>query len=341
MRVSGHVKILYAKQSTMLKVRVAGLGFSIPRAGDTNAEIEERLHLAAGWIERRTGILSRPTAGEDVATSDLAIEAGGQALRAASVRPSDVGLLLLATSTPDHPLPPTAPLVAHRLLLKNAGAIDLAGACSGFIYALALAGSYAQAMQKAVLVIASNVLSRRVNRFDPATMALFGDGAGSAVLVPDSQAHLLSIHLGANGSGYDSIAVPAGGSREPITPEGVLAGRHFMVMRSGTSLFRSACQEMAEAGRQAMRGAEIRVQDIDKWIPHQANLRLIREVGKLLRISAERTIAVVDRYANSSAATIPIAMTDAVASGKIQRGDLLLLTAVGAGITNAGAILRW
>ena len=325
----------------MFKIRVAGIGSSIPQKCTTNAEIEERLGLEAGWIERRTGILSRPVANENVATSDLAIEAGQRALKSACVQPSDVGLLLLATSTPDHLLPPTAPLVAHRLALVHAGAIDLAGACSGFLYALALGSSYGQATQKPVLIVASNILSRRVDPSDPSTVSLFSDGAGAAVLLPDNDPHVLGVHLGDDGSSYDFIRIPAGGTREPITADGVRAGHHLMAMARGTGLFRIASHKMAEAGVQAMLQANVCAEKIDWWIPHQANLRLIRETGHILGIPMERTATVIDRYANSSAATIPIALVDAVASGRIQRGNLLLLTAVGAGVTNGGAVLRW
>lgn len=325
----------------MFNVRVAGSGAFVPETRVGNAEIETRLGLEPGWIERRTGILSRPVASKEMATSDLAIEAGAQALQAAAVRPSDIGLLLLATSTPDHLLPPTAPLVAHRLSLTNAGAIDLAGACAGFLYALTLGASYGQSMQKPVLVIASNLLSRRLNPNDPATVALFGDGAGAVVLVPHHEPHLSGIYLGADGANYDSIRIPAGGTREPVTVEGVHAGRHLMMMAKGPALFKDATAKMAEAGQQAMLNANIRAQDIDCWIPHQANIRLIREAGKLLGIPMDRTITVIDRFANSSAATIPIALVEAVASGTIKRGNQLLLTAAGAGMLNSGLILRW
>jgi 3-oxoacyl-[acyl-carrier-protein] synthase III len=325
----------------MFKMRVAGIGSSIPQTCTNNTEIEKRLGLDPGWIERRTGILSRPIADKNLATSDLAIDAAEQALRAACVQPAGIGLLLLATSTPDHLLPPTAPLVAHRLALVHAGAIDLAGACSGFLYALALGSSYGQSMRKPVLVIAANILSRRVDQLDPATVSLFGDGAGAVVLVPDDEPHILGVHLGADGSNYESIQIPAGGTREPMTANSVLAGRHLMKMAKGAVLLRNASHKMAEAGVQAMLQANVRVQDIDWWIPHQANIRLIRETGNILDISEEQTVTVIDQYANSSAATIPIALAVAAASGRIQRGNLLLLTAVGAGMTSAGAVLRW
>jgi 3-oxoacyl-[acyl-carrier-protein] synthase-3 len=325
----------------MFKMRIAGVGSSIPERRVANVEIELRLGLEAGWIERRTGIRCRPIADRAIATSDLAIDAGERALRQAGVNASDVGLLLLATSTPDHLLPPTAPLVAHRLSLTHAGAIDLTGACSGFLYGVSLGSSYGQAIERPVLVIAANILSRRVNPSDPATVALFGDGAGAVVLIPDRQPHILGFHLGADGSSYDSILIPAGGTREPMTTESVLAGRHFITMAKGASVFRNASQKMADAGIQAMHQANVGAPEIDWWIPHQANLRLIRETGNLLGIPKEKTVTVIDRYANSSGATIPIALAEAVAAGTIRRGELLLLTAVGAGMTNAGMIVRW
>jgi 3-oxoacyl-[acyl-carrier-protein] synthase-3 len=325
----------------MNHVSLAGVGAAVPSNHVTNAEIEIRLGLESGWIERRTGILSRPVAADSIATSDLAIEAGGIALRAARVKPENIGLLLLATSTPDHLLPPTAPLVAHHLGLRNAGAIDLTGACSGFLYALALGSSHVQVTQKPALIIAANILSRRVNPNDPGTVALFGDGAGAIVLVPSLQTSILGIHLGADGAAYDSIGIPSGGTRDPMTVEALCAGRQFIAIKKGAAVFRNAAQGMAEAGQRAMRAANLQPQDLDWWIPHQANLRLIRETGCMLGIPWEHTVCVVDRYGNSSAASIPVALAEASRRGNIKRGDLLLLTAVGAGMTNAGAVLRW
>lgn len=325
----------------MIHVRIAGVGSAVPPNHVDNAEIESRLGLEPGWIERRTGILARPVAANTVATSDLAIEAGCTALRAANVEPGDIGILILATSTPDHLLPPTAPLVAHRLGLSSAGAIDLTGACSGFLYALALGSSHTQVTQKPALIIAANILSRRVNPNDPGTVALFGDGAGAVVLVPSLEPTILGFHLGADGAAYDSICIPSGGTRDPITVAALRNGRQFIAMQKGTAVFRNATQFMAEAGRRALLAANLRPQDIDWWIPHQANLRLIRETGCMLGIPWERTVCVVDRYANSSAASIPVALAEASQRGNIARGHLLLLTAVGAGMTNAAAVLRW
>ncbi len=329
----------------MLHIQVAGVASSIPRDGTNNAEIEARLGLTPGWIEQRTGVQFRPIAADDVATSDLAVQAGQRALEAAGISSAEIGLLLLATSTPDHLLPPTSPLVAHRLALASAGvgagAIDLTGACSGFLYALVLAATYAQTMQKSVLVIGANILSRRVDPMDRNTATLFGDGAGAVVVVPAKEPHLLGAHLAADGSQYAAMGIPAGGTREPLTVEGLLAGQHRMILRDGKGLFRQAVAMMADAGHVALQQANLGVEDIQWWVPHQANLRMVRETGKLLRIPPERTITVMDRYANSSAATIPIALAQAVGDGRIRRGDKLLLTAAGAGMMSAGVVLIW
>jgi 3-oxoacyl-[acyl-carrier-protein] synthase-3 len=327
----------------LLNIKVAGVGSVVPRTGTENAEMEARLGLESGWIEKRTGVRFRPIAEDTVATSDLAVSAGQRALEAACVLPAEIGLLLLATSTPDHLLPPTAPLVAHRLALTNAGAIDMAGACSGFLYAFLMGASFAQTMQKPVLVIAANILSRRVDPMDRNTVTLFGDGAGAVALVPSGSdaPHVLGTHLAADGSQYDAMGIPAGGTREPLTAAGLHAGRHRMMLRDGKGLFKQAAGMMAEAGRRALMEANLGVEDIDWWIPHQANLRMIRETGRILAIPSERTVTVMDRYANSSAATIPIALAEAVADGRIGKGDTLLLTAAGAGMMSAGIVLRW
>lgn len=325
----------------MLQVQVTGVGAYAPPTGTRNAELEAQLGLEPGWIEQRTGVGFRPVAEPHVATSDLAVEAGARALQVAAIAPEQIGLLLLATSTPDHLLPPTAPLVAHRLGLTQAGAIDLAGACSGFLYGLILAASHAQATQRAVLVIGANILSRRVDPGDRNTATIFADGAGAAVVQPSAEAHLLGAYLGSDGAHYDAIGIPAGGTREPLTPESVAAGRHRMVLRDGKGLFRQGVLQMAEAGRCALQQARLTSQDVQWWIPHQANLRMIREAGRLLGIPPERTVTVLDRYGNASAAAIPTAWAEAVRDGRLRRGDRLLLTAAGAGLLSAAALLLW
>lgn len=319
-------------------MRIAGAGSSIPENTTSSAEIETRLGLQSGWIARRTGIENRPVAPREDATSDLAVRAGEKAINAAGIEGGSIGIVLLATSTPDHLLPPTAPLVAHRLGARG-GAIDLAGACSGFLYAFILGSHWVDASGKAALVIGANVLTRRLNSQDPATVALFSDGAGAVVLSPSSPTSLLGSFLGSDGSHYEDIGIPAGGTRQPLTPESLKDGANLMTVRRGSALFKHAVQGMADAGREALKQAGLAASDIDWWIPHQANTRIIHDVGALLGIPSERTINVVAQYGNSSAATIPIAIADA--QKKLKRGDKILMTTAGAGLITAGAVVRW
>ena len=322
-------------------MRVLSAASAIPETVVGNEAIEARLGLERGWIERRTGVLRRPTAAAREATSDLAIRAGGAALERAGIQAKDVGLLLLATSTPDHLLPPTAPLVAHRLGLPQSGAIDLAGACTGFLYALVLGSSFANNHGKAVLVIGANVLTRRTNERDAATAGLFSDGAGAVVLAPAEPSNLLGSFLGSDGSGYEAIGIQAGGSREPITHGALDEGRNLMAIRRGSLFFRQAVHGMVEAGEEAMKAAGVNSNAVDWWIPHQANSRIIEDAGKLLGITLQRTVNVVAQYGNSSAATIPIALAHALDEGQIRAGNIILFTAVGAGLVSAGAVVRW
>ena len=322
-------------------MRVIAAASAVPETVVENDAVEARLGVERGWIERRTGILQRPTAARNESTSDLAIRAGSGALERAGINPKDVGLLLLATSTPDHLLPPTAPLVAHELGLAQSGAIDLAGACAGFLYALVLGGSYVRTTRKATMIIGANVLTRRVNEKDPATAGLFSDGAGAVVLAPGEPDHLLGSYLGSDGSGYDAIGIQAGGSREPLTHAALDEGRNLMTIRRGSLFFRQAVHGMADAGKEALAAAGLDSAAVDWWIPHQANRRIIEDAGKLLNIPRERTVSVVDRYGNSSAATIPIALVHAVEAGQVREGNIILFTAVGAGMVSAGVVVRW
>ena len=322
-------------------MRISGVASAIPENGVSNEDLEARLKLERGWIERRTGILHRPTAPPNVATSDLAVLAGTRALEKAGIPANDIGFLLLATSTPDHLLPPTAPLVAHRLGLAQVGAADMAAACAGFVYALIFANAYGQSIRKPILVIAANILTRRVNERDPATACLFSDGAGAVVLAPSDESHLLGSYLGSDGEAYDGIFIPGGGTREPLTHGGLDEGRNLMTLRRGSAFFRKAVHNMTAAGKAAMMAANLDADAVSWWIPHQANGRMIEDAGRLLNIPPPRTINVVERYGNSSAATIPIALAHAVEAGRVQNGNVLLLTAVGAGMLNAAAVLRW
>jgi 3-oxoacyl-[acyl-carrier-protein] synthase-3 len=321
-------------------MKVASVGSFIPERGTSCEEIEARLGLEEGWIERRTGIHRRPTASPDQATSDLAVRAAEAAIKASGINRNELGLVLLATSTPDHLLPPTAPLVAHRLGVQ-AGAIDLAGACSGFLYALVLGGVWADSSRQSVLIVGANILTRRVSASDASTVALFSDGAGAVVVMPSKPTALLGSFLHSDGSAYDAIGIPSGGSRVPLTVDSVKSGANLMTMRRGGALFKQAVHGMANAGIEALKRAQLKAEEIQWWVPHQANTRILEDTGALLGIARERTVSVVSQYGNSSAATIPIALAEAAADGRLKQGDKVLMTAAGAGLITAAAVLVW
>lgn len=325
-----------------MSARIAGVGCALPDAVHTSAELEAALDLPPDWIVQRTGVRERRIAGPDVATSDLAIAAGRAALRDAGVVPTSVGMLILATSTPDHPLPASAPLVAHQLGMRGAAAFDLAAACTGFLYALNVADAVVRADAMTVLVLAANVLSRRVAPGDCVTRPLFADGAGAALLVPgDSGCGVLASVVDSDGSRWRHLRIDAGGSRQPLSPAAVADGAHLMKIEDGPAVFRFAVDAMVNAGRRALVRAGLALDAVDWWIPHQANKRIVREAGRRLGIAHERTVSTVERYGNSSSATIPIALSELRGSGRLEPGHILLMTGAGAGLTSGASVVRW
>jgi 3-oxoacyl-[acyl-carrier-protein] synthase-3 len=322
--------------------RIVAVGHALPEHLVTSTELERQLGLEPGWIERRTGIRERRYAAATEATSDLAVRAGLDALGRAGTLPAPIGMLLLATSTPDHLLPPTAPLVAHRLGITGGGAFDLAGACTGFLAALALGHSYCRVQRCSVLVVAANVLSRRINPADSMTAALFSDGAGALILTPSAEPDtILSLYADSHGELHDQILIPAGGSRTPLTPDAAREGGHLMRIVRGPEVYREAVRALVRCGSTVLARAGLSTSEVDWWVPHQANARIIRDAGERLGIGPERTISIVETLGNSSAASIPQALALASKDGRIRAGHRLLLTAVGAGMTEAGAVLRW
>ncbi len=327
--------------STAGSSRMTGFGHAVPQRCVTNAEIEARLGLEAGWIERRTGIRTRYWAGEGETLTGLAAAAGRMALEDAGIGRKDIALTLLATSTPDHLLPPSAPLLAHKLGLENSGAIDLAGACSGFLYALTLADGFVRTQGLAVLVVAANILSRRINPAERASSVLFADAAGAVVLVPhgDRDRGLLAAELASDGSGYGLIRIPAGGSDRPFAP-GIAADEFLMTMPDGREVFSRAVNLMTDTSRRALERARVAVRDIDRFVPHQANARLSDAVCHSLGIERARTVTTIETYGNSSAATIPLSLSVANGKKRFVDGEELLLTAAGAGLTGGAALFR-
>jgi 3-oxoacyl-[acyl-carrier-protein] synthase-3 len=320
--------------------RIAGLGHYVPERRVENAEIEMRLGLEAGWIERRTGIRARRWAAPHEALTDLAVNAGAMAIDNASIARGDVGLTLLATSTPDHLLPPSAPLLSHRLNLPNSGALDLTGACSGFLYALTLADGFVKAQSKPVLIVAANILSRRINPEEHGSAILFADAAGAIVLAPSdsSRAGILGVDLAADGSHYGLISILAGGSRRPFIA-GMDPKELLMTMSNGRSLFSQAVRMMTECSRRAMRQAGLAGADIDRFVPHQANTRIIDAVCENIDITSTKTVRTIEEFGNSSAATIPLSLSLSHIDRPFSSGERLLLTTAGAGLAGGSVVL--
>ncbi|MGX9148024.1 beta-ketoacyl-ACP synthase III [Mesorhizobium sp. 128a] len=320
--------------------RIMGLGHHVPARKVGNAEIEASLGLETGWIEGRTGIRSRFWAEREDTLSGLAAKAGDMALEAASVDRKDIGLLLLATSTPDHLLPPSAPLVAYRLGLENAGAVDLAGACAGFVYAMTFADGFVRLHNKPAIVIAANILSRRINPAERASAVLFADAAGAVVLAPCENPDLgiLGSSLASDGSAYGLIQIPAGGSNCPFSEEiDVVETR--MTIGNGREVFVKAVEMMSRCSSQALVGAGLSASDVDRFVPHQANARIFDAVGRFLGIEDGRIVKTIGDYGNSSAATIPLSLSIAHSSNPIKPGQKLLLAAAGAGLSGGALVV--
>ena len=322
-----------------MSTQILSAGHYVPERRVLNAELEARLGLEPGWIERRTGIRERRYAAEGEALSDLAVKAGEMALSRAGFDRRRIALLILATSTPDHLLPPSAPLVAHRLGLDGAGAIDMAGACGGYLYALTLADAYVKAHGKPVLVIAGNILSRRTNPEERASVILFADAAGATLIAPSDRkrAGVLGQHLTSDGSAYDLIKIPAGGSRKPFG-EDVPRMETLMRLAGGRRVFSKATAMMAGSSRQAIEAAGLSASDVDHWIPHQANSRIIGAVQKKLGLADDKVLSSVALFANSSAATIPLTLSLAAETRPFEAGDTLLMSAAGAGMTGGSVV---
>ncbi|WP_429814163.1 beta-ketoacyl-ACP synthase III [Ensifer sp. B1-9] len=320
--------------------RLVGFGHAVPARRVENAEIETQLGLDPGWIERRTGIRERRWVEAGETLTGLASRAGAAALDDAGIPRDDIALTLLATSTPDHLLPPSAPLLAHRLRLGRSGAIDLAGACSGFLYALTLADGFVRSQGKPVLVVAANILSRRINPAERASAVLFADAAGAVVVMPsdDPRTGLLGVDLAADGSGYDLISIAAGGSSQPFSP-GMPPEDFLMTMRDGREMFARAVEMMTTCAVRAMNVAGCTASEISRFVPHQANARIFDAVCDRLAIAPARTVRTIANYGNSSAATIPFSLSLEREERPFERGEKLLLTAAGAGLTGGAVVL--
>ncbi|HEX2324862.1 MAG TPA: beta-ketoacyl-ACP synthase III [Chloroflexota bacterium] len=327
----------------MSRARIAGWGKALPRRVLSNAELEGMVDTSDDWIRSRTGIRERRIAGPDESTFTLAVEAAREALAVAGVAPSEVDLVVVCTFSPEFGgMPSTASLVQDALGASRAGAFDLNAACSGFIYGLALAqGLIVSGMQRTVLVIGAETMSRLLDWSDRSTCVLFGDGAGAVVLrAGEGPDGLLSSVLGSDGSGGELLWIPGGGSRQPASAESVETAQHFIRM-NGKEVYRFAVSAAPRASRQAVQQAGLSMDEIDLFVPHQANVRIILSAAGALGIPLERTFVNVDRYGNTSAASIPIALCEAVEEGRVHPGAHILLAGFGGGLTWGASVLRW
>ncbi len=325
--------------TTIRGTEVLGLGHAAPERIVPNAQIEEELGLETGWIEKRTGIRNRRWAASGEAVSDIAVRAGEMALAESRMARGDITLTILASSTPDHLLPPSAPLVAHALGLKNSGAIDMAGACAGFVYALSFADAFARAHNASVLIIAANILSRRINPAERASAILFADAAGAVLIGPSKRPRtgVLGVDLRSDGSAYDLIKIKAGGSRLPFE-QSLKEADTLMTITDGRVVFSKAVNMMADTSTAALRAAGCTNSEIEHWIPHQANTRIIEATRSKLHLSPEQTLSTVAEFGNSSAASIPFTWSHCAQARDFSGGQRILLSAAGAGLTG-GAIV--
>ncbi len=321
---------------------IAGTGSYLPDRMLTNADLMEMVDTTDEWIVSRTGIRQRHRASDDQATSDLATEAALKALEMAGKEPGDLDLIIVATITPDHFFPSTAALVQRNIGASKAAAFDLEAACTGFIYGLSVADQFIKTgMYETILVVGAEVLSRYINWEDRTTAVLFGDGAGAAVLVPSQDSsQIISTHLHCDGSMMDLLFAPGGGSRMPPSYE-VIDKKLNTVKMKGNETFKVAVTKLSEIVDEVLEHNNITGDEIDFLVPHQANLRIILAVARKLKFPAEKVVITVDRHGNTSAASIPLALDDAIRSEKIVRGDTVLLEAFGGGLTWGAALVKW
>ncbi|OLD65170.1 MAG: 3-oxoacyl-ACP synthase [Acidobacteria bacterium 13_1_40CM_2_68_10] len=321
---------------------IRGTGSALPDRVLTNADLEKMVDTSDDWIATRTGIRERRIAADDEYMSQFATRAAEQALSSAGLPASQVDLIICATVTPDMPIPATACIVQDRLGATGAAAFDLAAGCSGFIYALAVAERFvASGDYRAILVIGAELLSKFTDWRDRATCVLFGDGAGAVVLTPGEAPYgVLATSMHADGSMADFIYVPAGGTREPASERTVAERRHFIRMR-GNETFKMAVRSMEETSRAVLEKAGLTPQDVNLFIPHQANRRIIDAVGSRLGLREDQVYVNIERVGNTSAASIPVALDEAMRKGLVRKGDNLLFAAFGTGLTWGAAVCTW
>jgi 3-oxoacyl-[acyl-carrier-protein] synthase-3 len=322
--------------------QIVGWGKYVPSQILTNDDLAKMVDTSDDWIRARTGIVERRIADPRETTSTMSIKAARTALQVADVAPEQLDLIIVATATPDYLFPATACLVQDALGARRAGAFDLLAGCSGFVYGLGvgsqliISGAYEN-----VLVIGAETLSRIMDWTDRNTCVLFGDGAGALLLqASDAPGGVLSFTLGADGSGGDLLMLAGGGSRHPASAETIAQGLHYVRM-NGREVFRFATRIMGQAAKEAIQAAGLKIDDVDLFIPHQANIRIIQSAAKHLGLPMDKVFVNLERYGNTSCASIPIAFCEAIEEERIKPGDHLVLVSFGAGLTWAAAVAQW
>ncbi len=324
----------------MKYVKIIGTGSSVPDTILSNSDLEKMVETSDEWITSRTGIKERRIADQDTASSDIAYEAAKKALKAANVKPSDLDVIIVGTITPDFLFPSTGCVVQSLLGAKNAYAFDLMAGCSGFLYALHVAqGIIKSGAAEKILVIGVDTLSKVTDFEDRSTCILFGDGAGAAVLTASDEPGILSSLLRSDGRDWDLLYVPAGGSRTPIN-EQVLKTRDQYIKMKGNDVFKVAVKSMESATINAIKEADLEPEDIDLFVPHQANQRILEAVRKRLNFPEEKVFVNLDRYGNTSGASIPLALDEAIRQGRVKEGNLVLFAAFGAGFTWGASVVK-
>jgi 3-oxoacyl-[acyl-carrier-protein] synthase III len=326
-----------------IRARISGLGMYVPERTVRNKDLEQIIETSDEWIIERTGIRERHFVAEGQANSDLAVKAAEQALDQAQVQAEDLDLIIVATVTPDMMFPCTACLIQDRLGARKAWGFDLSGACSGFLYALMAGSQFIETgKHQRVLVIGSDVMSSIIDFQDRATCVLFGDGAGAVVLEPTEEEGIgiLDSILAADGSGADFLHMPAGGSRRPASLETIQQRMHY-VHQEGKNVFKFAVKLMADVSLEVLSRNGYQPSDVKLYVPHQANLRIINAARERLKLREDQVAVNIDRYANTTAATIPSCLAEAQDCGRLEKGDLVVLASFGAGFTWGSVLLRW
>ena len=315
--------------------RIAGTGGYLPEKILTNLDLERTVDTSDEWIFTRTGIRQRHVAADDETTSDLALKAARRAIEAAGITPQDIGLVIVATTTPDMVFPSTACILQAKLGIKDGPAFDLQAVCSGFVYGLTVADQFMKSGQyDYILVVGAEIYSRILDWEDRGTCVLFGDGAGAVVLKKSETPGILSCHLHADGSYAGILSVPG------TVCGGKVSGRPFVQME-GNAVFKFAVKALGDVAEEALAANRLQTSDIDWVVPHQANIRIIHATAKKLGISMEKVVTTVDQHANTSAASVPLALDTAVRDGRIRPGQHVLLEAVGGGFTWGAVLIKW